>query len=209
MNAAKREIRFLSKKSEVRAKADGSKTISGYACLFNTPSQDLGGFIETIKPGAFTESLAGNPDVRCLFNHDENCILGRTTAGTLRLKEDSVGLFYECDLGNQTYATDLYESIKRGDVTQSSFGFYCLLDNWVPTGDSTQVLREVLKADVFDCSPVVFPAYTQSTINARSLFPDGVPTPRISNPRIEDARTIVEDHERYLRQQRVLQALLS
>jgi len=177
--------------------------------MFNSPSQDLGGFIEIIRPGAFAKSIANGDDVRCLFNHEADNILGRNTAGTLRLKEDSVGLFFECDLGNQSYATDLYESIKRGDVNQCSFGFFCREDNWLPTSEAPGVLREILEAELMDVSPVTYPAYLATSLSARSLFPDGVPTPRISNPRIEDARTIVEDHERYLRQQRVLQALLS
>lgn len=168
----KKEVRFLSK-AEVRAKADGSKVITGYAAMFNSLSQDLGGFVEVIRPGAFAQSLAGGADVRCLFNHDENMVLGRTSAGTLRLIEDENGLRFECDLPDTSYANDLHTSIKRSDVDQCSFGFYCLEDNWVPTNDAPGVLREVLRAEVFDVSPVTFPAYKATSVTARSLFPDG------------------------------------
>jgi Escherichia/Staphylococcus phage prohead protease len=201
----KREIRFLAN-AEIRAKADGSKTISGYAALFNSMSEDLGGFREIIRQGAFTKTLANGADVRALFNHEPDNILGRTTAGTLRLKEDSVGLFFECDLPDTTYANDLYVSIKRGDINQSSFGFYCVADNWVSMQDAPGTLREVLEADVFDCSPVTFPAYQATSVNARSLFPDGLPTPQ--NPRVQEAQQIVAEHERRAMQERALQALL-
>ena len=169
----KKEIRVLAK-AQIRTKSDGSKVIIGYASMFNSPSQDLGGFVEVIRPGAFTKSLENGADVRCLFNHDENQILGRNTSGTLRLAEDSVGLRFECELGNQSYANDLYESIQRGDVDQCSFGFYCVRDNWVSTPDAPGLLREVLEAEVFDVSPVTFPAYLSTSLSARSLFPEGL-----------------------------------
>src|SRR5580704_19345656 len=82
---------FRSQAAEIRAKADGSKVITGYAAMFNSLSSDLGGFVEVIRAGAFSKCLASNPDVRCLFNHSD-VVLGRTTAGTLRLTEDEVGL---------------------------------------------------------------------------------------------------------------------
>jgi uncharacterized protein len=172
MSKQQREVRFLAN-AEVRAKSDGSKVIQGYAAMFNSPSQDLGGFIEVIKPGAFTRSLANGADVRFLFNHDANFVLGRTTAGTLRLTEDNIGLRFECDLPDTQTANDLHTSIKRGDINQCSFGFYCIADNWVPTNDAPGVLREVLEANVFDCSAVTFPAYEATSLSARSLFPDG------------------------------------
>jgi HK97 family phage prohead protease len=170
----KREVRFLSK-AEVRAKADGSKVITGYAAMFDSLSEDLGGFREVIKPGAFTKSLANGADVRALFNHDDNMVLGRTSAGTLRLTEDNIGLRFECDLPDTSYANDLHTSIKRGDINQCSFGFYCRADNWIPTAQAPGTLREVLEADVFDVSPVTFPAYQSTSLSARSLFPDGQP----------------------------------
>jgi uncharacterized protein len=170
----KKEVRFLAK-AEVRAKGDGSKVIAGYASIFNSPSQDLGGFVEVIRPGAFKKSLANGADIRCLFNHSEDMILGRTASGTLRVYEDEVGLRFECDLPDTSYANDLLVSIRRSDVNQCSFGFYCLRDNWVNISEAPGVMREVIEADVFDVSPVTYPAYLETSLSARSLFPDGVP----------------------------------
>lgn len=166
---------FRSQVAEIRAKSDGSKVIAGYCAMFNSPSQDLGSFIEVIKPGAFSKCLAGSPDVRCLFNHNQDVVLGRTSAGTLRLTEDAIGLKFECDLPDTQAANDLHTSIKRGDVNQCSFGFFCRADNWLPTTEAPGMLREILEADVFDCSPVTFPAYQATSLSARSLFPDGQP----------------------------------
>jgi uncharacterized protein len=174
MSSQKREVRFLGQ-AEVRAKSDGSKVITGYAAMFNSQSDDLGGFKEVIKPGAFAKSLANGADVRCLFNHSADVVLGRTTAGTLRLTEDEVGLRFECDLPSTQAATDLHTSILRGDINQCSFGFYCIADNWVPTKEAPGLLREVIEADVFDVSPVTFPAYQATSLSARALFPDGLP----------------------------------
>lgn len=172
----KLERRFISQ-GELRVKGDGNgKKIAGYATKF-TPSisEDLGFFREQIDPHAFDECLAANPDVRGLFNHDPNQVLGRTTAGTLRLSTDSVGLMYEIDPPATTLANDLMVSMERGDITQSSFGFICIEDTW-REGVNGEYIRTVLKAELFDVSPVTFPAYADATSGVRavrSLFPDG------------------------------------
>lgn len=160
--------------AQLRAKPGVDNTITGYAAMFNSQSEDLGGFVEVIRPGAFTKTLANDADIRCLFNHDESLILGRTKSKTLTVTQDEVGLYFECQLPNTTVARDLYESISRGDVDQCSFGFYCNDDNWIPSADGFSLLREVIEADVFDVSAVTYPAYQATSVNARSLFPDGV-----------------------------------
>jgi HK97 family phage prohead protease len=143
----------------------------GYAAKFNTRSQNLGGFIETIAPGAFTNSLSQGHDVRALFNHDPNIVLGRNRAGTLRLSQDSTGLRYEVDMPNTTAARDLAESMRRGDISQSSFSFQVDPggDEW--DDDEDVPIRTLRSVRLFDVSPVTYPAYldTNSGIAQRSL----------------------------------------
>lgn len=168
----KLERRFLSQ-GELRVKKDDSgQKIAGYATKF-TPamSEDLGFFREQIDPHAFDACLAANPDVRGLWNHDANHVLGRTIAGTLRLSTDATGLFYEIDPPATNVAKDLMISMERGDVTQSSFGFICIEDTWREDADGNYI-RTVLKAELFDVSPVTFPAYPDATSGVRALFPD-------------------------------------
>jgi uncharacterized protein len=150
--------------------------IKGYAAVFDSPSEDLGGFIEVIKPGAFTRCLQNSPDVRALLNHEPSAILGRTTSGTLRLRQDSTGLHCEIDLPNTSVGHDVYESVKRQDISSMSFGFYPVDEDWMPnpTGTPAQ-LREISDADVFDVSVVTYPAYQGTSVSARSLWPEGKP----------------------------------
>jgi HK97 family phage prohead protease len=103
---------------------EGKTVATGYAATFNSFSADLGGFREKIAPGAFEKVLSSNPDTRALVNHNPDLILGRTTAGTLRLSEDAHGLRVEMDLPDGiTYADDLKISMERGDISQMSFSF--------------------------------------------------------------------------------------
>jgi uncharacterized protein len=175
----KREIRVI-RGAHIRAGADG-KSISGYAAVFNSLSEDLGWFREIIRPGAFSASLATNPDVKCLFNHDPNLILGRTKSGTLRLSEDNVGLHFECDLPGTQAGKDTRESIDRGDIDQCSFAFSVTEQTWTDTkGENGQLdihTRELVAVDLYDVSPVTYPAYTQTSVASRSAFhwPDGEP----------------------------------
>jgi len=105
---------------EVRESDGDEMTLEGYAAVFNSET-DLGQFREVIRPGAFDDVM--DNDVRALINHDPNLILGRTGNGTLELSTDERGLKYKVKLGNQQYARDFYESVKRGDISQSSFAF--------------------------------------------------------------------------------------
>jgi len=160
------EIRTI--QSEFRVKSeDGKAQISGYAAVFNELSDDLGGFREKIQPGAFSEAIV-NDDVRALWNHDSNYVLGRNKAGTLKLSEDEHGLHYVVDLPDTQWAKDLSESIKRGDVTQSSFGFMVDSDEWSKQDGET--VRTLTKVTLFDVSPVTYPAYPQTSTSARSIL---------------------------------------
>ena len=105
--------------------------IRGYAAVYNSDSEWMGGFYEQIEMGAFDDVM--DNDVRAYLNHDENLLLGRVSSGTLRIGTDKRGLFYEVDLPNTTYANDLVELMKRGDINQSSFAFLIGEDRWGTT----------------------------------------------------------------------------
>ncbi|WP_367363365.1 HK97 family phage prohead protease [Mesotoga sp.] len=160
------EIRTIQSEFRVENK-EGKAQISGYAAVFNELSDDLGGFREKIQPGAFSEAIV-NDDVRALWNHDSNYVLGRNKAGTLKLSEDERGLHYVVDLPDTQWAKDLSESIKRGDVTQSSFGFIVDSDEWAKQDGET--VRTLTKVTLFDVSPVTYPAYPQTSTSARSIL---------------------------------------
>jgi HK97 family phage prohead protease len=145
---------------------DIPKKLKGMPALFNTLSGDLGGFREQIAPGAFSETIV-NDDIRCLWNHDSNHVLGRTASGTLRLSETVQGLSMENDLPDTHCAEDLAESIARGDVNQMSFGFQTMEDSWNMVGE--EMIRTLLKVKLYDVSPVTFPAYVDTTVGLRSL----------------------------------------
>lgn len=170
----------------LRAKKGDTPGISGHAAVFNQLSEDLGGWRERIMPGAFAENLAQNPDVRALFNHDPNQVLGRTKSKTLRLKEDDQGLHFENDMPDTQVARDLQTSIDRGDIDQCSFGFSVNKQKWTEEPDTRDasgrakvIVREVHSANLFDVSPVTYPAYTGTDVDNRSvlreLFPEGIP----------------------------------
>lgn len=159
------ERRAISQAPELRADGSG-RTAAGYAALFNVAA-DIGGmFVEKIANGAFTESLA-RADVRALVDHDTGRVIGRSAAGTLKLREDAKGLFTEIDLPDTTDGRDLAVQIARGDITGMSFGFRVQSENWDESGDVP--VRTILKADLIEVSAVAFPAYPETSIAMRSL----------------------------------------
>lgn len=156
-------------KCELRAGSDAEPGIVGDAAVFNSLSEDLGGFKEMILPGAFAEAIKTD-DIRALFNHNSDLILGRNRAGTLHLAETETGLRYNIDPPNTTYANDLKESIKRGDVDQSSFGFQVIEDSWKHPDEENQLpIRILHKVRLFDVSPVTFPAYQATSVAVRAI----------------------------------------
>lgn len=167
----KAERRFVAaSKLEIRTSADGVKTYRGYAAKFNSWSEDLGGFREIIQPGFFDKVLS--MDVRMLFNHDVNYVLGRSVAKTMRYGQDDVGLWFEYDDPSTTWSRDLSITIGRNDVNQCSFGFIVGMegDNWRQTDAGYE--RTLLAGgceDLFDCSVVTFPAYRDTSVAGRSL----------------------------------------
>lgn len=153
------EKRYYKISVEKRENTDSENTapvIVGHAAVFNTLSDNLGGFQERISPQAFDDVL--NNDVRAFFNHDPNHLLARSKSGTLRLSVDEKGLRYEFDVPDTTSGRDLLVSMERGDVTQSSFAFTVEKDSWnVENGTDIRTIEKVKR--LYDVSPVSIPAY--------------------------------------------------
>jgi HK97 family phage prohead protease len=163
-----RELRYIPAR-ELRVATDdtGQRTLSGYAAVFNSPSVDLGGFTEILAPGCFSKSLVESPDVLMLRDHDSSILLGHTKSNTLALSEDSIGLRFSCKLPETTQAADLTASVERGDLDGCSFGFMCICDEWVSTGDG-KVVRTIIEAELYEVSAVSFPAYPASSVSVRT-----------------------------------------
>jgi len=160
-----RELRI----NDITEGENSEPQIIGYASVFDSWSEELGGcfpFREKVLPGAFAESIV-HDDIRALFNHDPNYVLGRNKSGTLELAEDQKGLLVKITPPDTGWAKDLLVSIKRGDITQMSFGFIVLEDIWQESEGVD--IRELLKVKLFDVSPVTFPAYSQTEVGVRSM----------------------------------------
>ena len=163
------ERRTANEGVELREEGD-TLTAVGYAATFDRFSQNLGGFVEQIRSNAFVSTLK-QADVRALFNHEPDHLLGRSTTGTLRLSEDDHGLHYEVDLPNTTLGRDVAELLRRGDISGSSFGFRTISDEWGETDDGYP-LRTLTEVALRDVGPVTFPAYTSTEASLRSLADD-------------------------------------
>lgn len=150
----------------LRAKDGAAPMIAGHAAVFNTET-DLGWFSEQVAPGAFTRAIAED-DVRALWNHDPNFVLGRNKAGTLRLSEDDTGLAVEIDPPDTQWARDLVTSMQRGDVSQMSFGFQVISEQWEARKGERTDLRTLIECRLFDVSPVTYPAYDTTDVGVRS-----------------------------------------
>ena len=168
----KLEKRIYDVELEVRADEGGQPSkIVGHAAVFNSLSVDLGGFREQIAPGAFANAIKEGDDVRALWNHDPNLVLGRTPK-TLKLAEDDTGLRMEIDLeGAPDHVRDLTKSITRGDVSQASFAFNLRSkdgDKWHEDDDGATI-RTLVDLRLSDVSPVTYPAYPDTAVATRSL----------------------------------------
>jgi HK97 family phage prohead protease len=154
---------------ELRAGDNGVRTLVGYAAVFNSPSEPMYGFTEQIKPGCFSRAIKED-DIRGLFNHDSNYVLGRNTAKTLRLSEDAKGLAFEIDLNAEDPDADrVAAKVKRGDVSGCSFSFRTLKDEWTYSADGGTTLRTLIDVELFDVGPVTFPAYPATDVAVRSM----------------------------------------
>jgi hypothetical protein len=141
-------------------------TLQGYGAVFNSLSEPLWGFREQIANGAFATTIQ-HDDVRFLFNHNPDHVLGRNKAQTLTLTEDEKGLRFEAKLPDTQFARDLAESVRRGDIDQCSFGFTVSNEEWnYEPEEPVRTLREV---KLFDVSLVTYPAYQDTSASVRSM----------------------------------------
>jgi HK97 family phage prohead protease len=169
----KKETRTIQVKDLRVERRDGMKPkIVGYAAVFDKLSSDLGGFVEKIKRGAFKEALKRS-DPRGLFNHDPNYVLGRMSSGTLKLEEKRDGLWMEIEPPDTQLIRDMVLSpIERGDVNQQSFAFMVEEDEWENVDEKSKgpIVRTIKKVfELFDVSPVTYPAYPDTSVALRSL----------------------------------------
>ena len=151
-------------KFQTRAE-DGNLYIEGYFAVYNSRYNLWDGAYETIAPGAFEGET--RKDVRALCNHDSTLVLGRTIAGTLTLRTDEVGLWGSIIINQADQdAMNLYERVKRGDVTQCSFGFD-IVDQDVEYQDGEPTVWIIKKARLYEVSVVTFPAYEDTGVSVR------------------------------------------
>lgn len=167
--------RRIFKVQEFRVKKNdaGENILEGYSAVFDSPSEDMGWgdfeIREFIAPGAFTKALK-NSDCRALFNHDPNFVLGRESAGTLELKQDEHGLKSTILLPDTSVARDLSVSVERGDIKEQSFAFVVAKDQWEEDREAKTAKRTIFEiGELFDISPVTYPAYPNTDIAKRSL----------------------------------------
>ncbi|BCB04748.1 HK97 family phage prohead protease [Bacillus sp. KH172YL63] len=143
-----------------------SVVISGYAAVFNSKTSIGDFFEEVIAPGAFARTISENGDIRALFNHNWDHVLGRTRNGTLKVEEDNRGLKFEVELPNTSLARDLAESMRRGDINQCSFGFWATGETWdYSVEPAVRTLNEV---ELYEISVVSIPAYEDTEVALRS-----------------------------------------
>jgi HK97 family phage prohead protease len=177
------EIRTNSVDFEIRAEGDGM-TFTGYASVFNSPSEDLGGFIEYVAPGAFKRSLQSRNEVKLLWNHDSGEPLASLRGGTMQLVEDERGLKVTAQLPNTTRGRDVAELLRTNVINEMSFGFNVIKDNWSRDGQ-TRTLESVR---LFEVSVVSFGAYKATEAAVRSQ-------PTINPDQLADALLKLESGE--------------
>jgi HK97 family phage prohead protease len=177
------EVRTNSVDFEVRAEGDGM-TFTGYASVFNSPSQDLGGFIEYVAPGAFKRSLQSRNEVKLLWNHDAGEPLASLRGGSMQLVEDEVGLKVTATLPQTSRGKDVAELLRLKTIDSMSFGFNVIKDTWSRDGQT----RTLDSVRLFEVSIVSFPAYEATTATVRSQ-------PTINPDQLADALLKLESGE--------------
>lgn len=178
------EQRIMKMKSPKIREENGKKYLEGYFSVFGEPYQVWDGWVETIERGAFARYLATGADVKVLWNHDSNIVLGSTENGTASLREDETGLFGSVEINeNDSEAVSAYARVARGDVNGCSFGFdIARQDEW--WDDEGIYHTKITEVDpLFEVSPCTFPAYKATSISART------------KEKLEDAKKRLEEHQ--------------
>jgi len=199
------ELGLSGQPAELRKAGDGARMLVGYAAVFNSMSHDLGGFREIIRPGAFAQSLEESPDVAARIQHAGGLsTIGRTTNGTLRLKEDDFGLRYEVDLPPTTAGNDIAILVERGDISKSSFAFTLRDDGETEPQrwhfDQDPAMRELFNLNLHDVAPVDGPAYEATSVMVRDGAEDKITAAKLAEERRLHAR-VAEENAALYRQQ--------
>lgn len=163
------EQRVLKMKDAKVREEGGKRYLEGYFSVFNEPYQVFDGWVETIERGAFARYLASGEDVKVLWNHDTNIVLGSTENGTASLREDEIGLFGSVEINeNDSEAVNAYARVSRGDVSGCSFGFDIARQEewWDEEGVYHTKLTEI--DPLYEVSACTFPAYKGTSISARN-----------------------------------------
>lgn len=197
------EAELQQEEVETEEEESDAKTISGYAMKFNEPSKDLGGFTEVITPEALEE--VDFSDVYLLYNHDYSKPLASTKAGTLNLEVDEVGLKFEAELPDTSYANDVYENISSGIIDSMSFGFQLGLDSF--TKDGEEITRSINKIqNLNEISIVTIPAYANSNVKVdKRSYEDFIKENKKETEKmtdkvlIDETQTEVRGYEEYIR----------
>lgn len=182
------EQRIMKMRSPKVREEGGKKYLEGYFSVFGEPYQVYDGWVETIERGAFARYLASGADVKVLWNHDSNIVLGSTENGTANLREDETGLFGSVEINeNDSEAVSAYARVARGDVNGCSFGFdIARQDEW--WDDEGIYHTKITEVDpLFEVSPCTFPAYKATSISART------------KEKLEDAKKRLEEHQKQKR----------
>lgn len=168
MNRICRQYRSVPVKFETReATGQTGPVIAGYFAVFDSPYEMYPGCIEQIARGAFASTLGD--DIRALVDHDTRLVLGRTTVGTLILREDDHGLYGEIKINEaDTDAMNLYARNQRGDVSQCSIGFDIIAEDYVVSPDGQSCTWTIREVKLYEVSVVTFPAYEATAVEARS-----------------------------------------
>lgn len=163
---------------------DNNPVIEGYFAVFGDIYEVWDGATESIAPGAFDDSISG--DVRSLYNHNDDLVLGRTSAGTMELRQDSHGLWGRVKINtNDTEAMNAYERIKRGDITGCSFGFN-IAEETTEVRDDGTVHWTITKVNpLYEISPCTFPAYEATHVSARKKNLDDIAKRKLELRKIE------------------------